>query len=187
MCPHRGDAACISGQQRPRRRPGLFVALYLGVTGEIRDAVGAERLGEAGFQLMASLVCIDVPARDLYSVSSRTSVTADALRARVHDFVRANLADPDLTHASVAAAHHVSARTLHRLFETEPHTVAEIIRLLRLEAIRRDLLNPNVSRRAPVKVVASRWGYADLSHLTRSFRAQYGITPGALRRTDQLR
>ncbi|MEU1813476.1 hypothetical protein [Micromonospora aurantiaca (nom. illeg.)] len=38
------------------------------------------------------------------------------LRARVEAFIDSHLGDADLSPADVAAAHHISVRTLHRLF-----------------------------------------------------------------------
>ena len=57
------------------------------------------------------------------------AAAADALRLQVLNYIRAHLADPALTHAQVAAAHCMAARTLHRLFEHEPHTVTDYIRV----------------------------------------------------------
>ena len=56
----------------------------------------------------------------------------------MHAFVEQHLGDADLTPAAVAAAHHVSLRQLHRLFETQETTVAAWIRHRRLERCRRD-------------------------------------------------
>jgi AraC-like DNA-binding protein len=145
-----------------------------------RNEVAAERLGEAGVQLMASLVSTDSPGR------AETGMTAaeEVMRTRVLEYVRTHLAELELTHASVAAAHHMSVRTLQRLFEQEPQSVAEVIRSLRLEAIRQELLDPRRARH-PVMVLASHWGYNEQSHFTRAFKGHYGVTPAALRKAHQ--
>lgn len=134
--------------------------------------VAGERLGEAGVQLVASLLCgpDESPAEDLQ-------------RERIRQFLRTSLSDPDLCPAVVAAAHNISERTLHRLFEREPMTVAETIRTLRLEATYADLVNPRL-RRTGVMAIAARWGYRDQAHFTRTFRARYGATPAKLRRDN---
>jgi len=118
-------------------------------------------------------------------MATGTMATAEeVVRTRVLAYVRAHLADPDLSQVTVAAAHHVSLRTLQRLFEREPQSVAELIRSLRLEAIREDLLDPRrVSH--PVMVLAAHWGFTEQSHFTRAFKGYYGVTPGALRKAHQ--
>lgn len=137
----------------------------------IRD-VTATRLGEAGLHLIAGTLSDTAPADH----------AADALRLQVLGYVRANLADPDLSHASVAAAHHMGGRTLHRLFEGEPLTVTDYIREQRLAAVRRDLADPLLRNRS-IAAIAARWGFTDQAHFTRAFRAHYAMTPSYVRRT----
>ncbi|MCU1680013.1 MAG: AraC family transcriptional regulator [Amycolatopsis sp.] len=67
------------------------------------------------------------------------SVPDEALRARIVGFIEARLADRVLTPAKVAAAHHMSVRRLHKLFEEQTLTVAALIRQRRLERCRADL------------------------------------------------
>ena len=138
---------------------------------------GADQLGEAGVLLMASLLRIagdaDPPADDV-------------LRTQVLAHLGAHLGDPDLSHASVAAAHGMSPRSLHRLFQDEPHTVSETIRAMRLDTIRAELVDPMSSRRSTM-AIASRWGFQDPAHFTRAFRARFGATPAALRREAAAR
>lgn len=107
----------------------------------------------------------------------------DMLRRRILEYVRAGLRDPDLSHASVAAAHHLSVRSLHRLFENEPTTVADSIRGMRLEAVKRDLSDPRCNARS-VMFLASQWGFRDQAHFTRCFRERYGVTPARFRRVN---
>ncbi|HEY8474987.1 MAG TPA: helix-turn-helix domain-containing protein [Natronosporangium sp.] len=105
-----------------------------------------------------------------------------ALLARVYAFIEAHLADPSLSPRSIAAAHHLSVRTLHKLFEPEPMTVAGWIRWRRLERSRRDLLDPALRDR-PVSAIAARWGIANPAQFSRAFRAAYGCPPADYRRT----
>ncbi|MDQ0371271.1 helix-turn-helix domain-containing protein [Catenuloplanes indicus] len=100
----------------------------------------------------------------------------EALRDRITGYIEARLPDPRLTPATVAAAHHMSVRRLHRLFEDEPLTVAALIRTRRLERCHADLA---VSGRT-VTAVASRWGFPDPAHFSRLFKATYGYTAATL-------
>ncbi|MBA2807601.1 helix-turn-helix domain-containing protein [Streptomyces sp. KM273126] len=98
------------------------------------------------------------------------------LLLRVRAFIRQHLQDPDLTPATIAAAHHISLSHLHRLFKPAPPTVAAYIRHQRLERIRQELSDP--ARRAwPIHRIAAHWGFAHHAAFTRAFRSAYGITP----------
>ncbi|MEU9667460.1 helix-turn-helix domain-containing protein [Streptomyces bobili] len=99
---------------------------------------------------------------------------------RVKAFVRHHLADPELTPATVAAAHHISRSHLYRLFQAEGLTVASYIRDQRLEHARRELLDPARSA-TPIHAVAARWGFPRAAEFTRAFRTAYGIPPSELR------
>ena len=100
----------------------------------------------------------------------------------MHAFIEGGLADPGLTPAAVARAHHVSLRSLYKLFDRERTSVAGLIRERRLERCRHDLLDPALAAR-PVSAIAARWGLVDPAHFSRLFRATYGIPPLEYRRT----
>ncbi|MFC0509271.1 helix-turn-helix domain-containing protein [Micromonospora costi] len=106
-------------------------------------------------------------------------VRRQVLLAQVRDFVERHLGDPALSPQVVADAHHISLRTLHRLFAGED-TVAGVIRRRRLERCRRDLADP-LLRHRPVHLIARRWGFTDKAHFSRAFRAAYGAGPQAYR------
>jgi AraC-like DNA-binding protein len=107
--------------------------------------------------------------------------SADLLLASIKAFIEAHLGDPDLGPDSVATAHFISTRYLHRLFERESLTVSEWIRRARLARCRRDLADPRLAER-PIGEIARRWGLVAPAHFSRAFRAAYGISPRELRR-----
>ncbi|MFK0115338.1 helix-turn-helix domain-containing protein [Streptomyces sp. NPDC090994] len=97
-----------------------------------------------------------------------------ALLLRIRAFIDRHLADPGMTPQTIAQAHHISLRYLHKLFEGEEATVGRWIQRRRLEACRRDLaLHGN----ATIAAVAHRWGFASAAHFSRVFRAAYGMSP----------
>jgi AraC-like DNA-binding protein len=104
-----------------------------------------------------------------------------ALLLRVRAFIDQRLGDPELSPGVIAAAHYVSTRYLHKLFEAEGTTVAGWTRARRLERCRRDLLDPALRAR-PVHAIGARWGLVDAQHFSRLFRAAYGLPPAAYRR-----
>lgn len=99
----------------------------------------------------------------------------------VQKYIRAHLADPELSPGTVADAHHISLRHLHRLFRQHGLTVAAWIRRQRLEGCWRDLTDAAMFSQ-PIQVIASRWGFTDNAHFSRVFRAAYGFPPSHLRR-----
>jgi AraC-like DNA-binding protein len=158
--------------------PGAVLASFVSSVIEQRrsiDGRSAGRLGEASLHLVAGTLSAAAPQRD---------GSAEALRLQILSYVRAHLTETDLTHARVAAAHHMAARTLHRLFEEEPCTVTGYIRSCRLEGVRRDLADPLLAHRS-VAAVAARWCFTSPAHFTRAFHARYGVNPSAVRAPDQ--
>ncbi|HJT05119.1 MAG TPA: helix-turn-helix domain-containing protein [Pseudonocardiaceae bacterium] len=69
-----------------------------------------------------------------------------------------------------APRRHISLRCSPRLFEPEGTTVAEWVRIRRLEHCHHDLIDPALRDR-PVAAVAARWGFASAAHFTRLFGA----------------
>ncbi|MGY1809570.1 helix-turn-helix domain-containing protein [Blastococcus sp. SYSU D00669] len=100
-------------------------------------------------------------------------------RERVLAHLAARYADPRLDADRVAAACHLSRRTLFRLFEGEPEGLGDVLRRLRVTAAQ-DLLR--TQPRMPLAAVAGRCGFAGEAQFHRAFRAVTGSTPAAYRR-----
>jgi AraC-like DNA-binding protein len=103
------------------------------------------------------------------------------LAVSVREYIEANLSDPQLSPASIAAAHFISTRHLHNIFQESGTTVASWIRSQRLEGTRRDLRDPLHAGKS-VGTVAARWGFLDAAHFSRTFRDAFGVSPSAWRR-----
>lgn len=101
-------------------------------------------------------------------------------RARLHAAINQHLADPQLGVDKLAALTQLSPGHIHRLFETEAHTVAATIRLRRLEACRADLADPDLAHHA-IGEIAYRWGFNQAAHFSRLFKQAFGLTPGEWR------
>lgn len=107
----------------------------------------------------------------------------EALRHRVVGHIEAQLSDRHLCPAGIAAAHHISVRRLHKLFEDQPLTVAALIRRRRLDRCRAELAHGDRT----VAAVSARWGFGDPAHFSRLFKATYGDTATALTSKDRAR
>ncbi|MFC4942920.1 helix-turn-helix domain-containing protein [Pseudonocardia sp. GCM10023141] len=104
----------------------------------------------------------------------------DALFVQVKAYIEGHIADPALTPRSLAAAHFVSPRLLHRTFAERGHTVAGWIRTRRLDAVARDLADPMLAP-CSIRALAVARGFTDAPHFNRLFRQVHGCTPGAYR------
>ncbi|MFJ4521957.1 helix-turn-helix domain-containing protein [Streptomyces sp. NPDC088810] len=100
----------------------------------------------------------------------------DHLVRSVRAHIDRHLGEASLSPESIARAHHMSVRYLHRLFEGEGITVSRLIQQRRLEACGRELARRG--RVTPtVSAVARRWGFVNPAHFSRAFRAAYGVSP----------
>jgi AraC-like DNA-binding protein len=138
-----------------------------------QDAV---RLGAVTLDLIAVFLAHHLDAADTVPPESRQQ----ALMVNIRSFIERNLGDVRLSPAAIAAAHHISVRYLHRLFQPQGTTVSAWIRNRRLERCRRDLAEPAL-RSLPVHAVGARWGFKYASDFSRAFRAAYGMPPGEYR------
>ncbi|POX60102.1 AraC family transcriptional regulator [Streptomyces sp. Ru62] len=129
---------------------------------------GGRRLALNTADLVALLVG-DV----LQTRGRRSAPGAHEMLTRIQQHIQDNLMDPDLAPESIARAHHISVRYLHKLFQSGGTTVSAWIRQRRLDACRAELRG----RRRTVAAVANSWGFASPSHFSRLFRQTYGITP----------
>ncbi|MET0493310.1 MAG: helix-turn-helix domain-containing protein [Actinoplanes sp.] len=161
------------------RGPGALVSALARGLARTTDGLrvqDAARLGTAVADLVAAALSAEL---------GRTYPSAgDLLRSRILSFVEGRLADRDLGPAMIAAAHHISVRWLHKLFENEPVTVSELIRQRRLHKARGDLGNPDRGGRS-IAATAARWGFADAGHFSRAFKDAYGQTAADYRRGEQ--
>ncbi|MGP4087368.1 helix-turn-helix domain-containing protein [Streptomyces sp. KR55] len=138
---------------------------------ELWQSTNGKRLALNAVDLVALLV-----AELLVPYRSKSSDVVGAMLARIRSYIDENLMDPGLSPESIARAHHISVRYLHKLFQSDGTTVSTHIRQRRLDACRRDLGRTS-NRRRSVAAVAQRWGFASPSHFSRLFRQNYGVSP----------
>lgn len=95
---------------------------------------------------------------------------------RIKQHVLANLHDPGLSVQSTSAALRLSVSSLYRVFESQEVTLSDWIWRQRLDRCRRDLADPLLANQSVIQI-AFRWGFSDASHLSRSFKRTYGLSP----------
>jgi AraC family transcriptional activator of tynA and feaB len=138
-------------------------------------ANGNQELADSEVSLLTDSLC------NLLAVSfARESSAGDWLPApqlaAILAFCRQNLGNPDLSPHRVAAQFGMSVRTLHLRFERVGQTFSRWVIDNRLEASRIALRDPN-QRETSISEIAYRWGFNDLSHFDKVFRARFDQTP----------
>lgn len=118
----------------------------------------------AGLRTLPQAQDVQLPSLALYHI------------ARVKAFIEAHLCDPQLCVGKIATHLTLSEAHLHRLFKTQPETLAQFIWSRRLEACKRALGDPARAHWA-LGTIALNYGFNDAAHFSRSFRARFGLTP----------
>ncbi|MFK7731420.1 MAG: helix-turn-helix domain-containing protein [Pseudomonadales bacterium] len=130
---------------------------------------------------------LDLLVTSLHSESrQKNDKTLDRPANQLDDikrFISLNLRDYQLSVDLIANAHGISKRYLHLLFKPEGISVSRYIQKQRLAACHRALLNGDMQHLSTTEI-ALEFGFGDLSHFYRCFKAQFDITPGQLR--DQI-
>jgi AraC-like DNA-binding protein len=106
-----------------------------------------------------------------------------ALRTAVSQWIDDHIFAPDLSPRTIAAAHAVSVRTLHRAFESQAQTLTQLIQVRKLERARDILSDPGQT----VTAVSERLNFANPSHFSRVFTKQYQMSPSEYRAAAELR
>jgi len=113
-----------------------------------------------------------------YFLTTRPRMVSDRLLGKAGVAMRE--ANGTLPVSQVAAAAHVTVRTLERKFrQAAGHTVKDVSGLMRFEQVRNYLwLHPEAS----LAGLAHELGYTDQAHLSREFKRYSGTTPAAFAR-----
>ncbi|MCI2418793.1 helix-turn-helix domain-containing protein [Saccharopolyspora sp. K220] len=100
----------------------------------------------------------------------------DVLLQRIREYIDDHLGDPELGPAQIAAAHYISLRHLHNLFEQTDSSVARWIRTRRIELCQRDLSDPAMAG-ITVSAIAAHRGFTSPSHFGQVFKRETGQAP----------
>ncbi|MEU5639901.1 helix-turn-helix domain-containing protein [Streptomyces milbemycinicus] len=160
----------VSGSSGVAALVSRFLTMLTGEV-QVHTSESGRRLALNAVDLVALLVAELLGSRGAEQPDAGTEMLA---RIRAH--IEKNLMDPGLSPESIARAHHISVRYLHKLFQSDGVTVSAWVRQRRLDSCRLDLSRaPN--RRRTVAAVAQTWGFASPSHFSRLFRQTYGMSP----------
>ncbi|MDB5985211.1 MAG: hypothetical protein JWR16_264 [Nevskia sp.] len=140
------------------------------------DAPAAPRIGASLLDVVAATLDTELSGRE------RPCSKQTALLERVRNYIRANIGDSRLDVESIAHASDISPRTLNRLFAITGTTPMRWVWKQRLEASYCLLSEGRMKR---VTDVAFNFGFNDLSHFSRTFKNEYGVSPHSLNKPQR--
>ncbi|MRV76244.1 helix-turn-helix domain-containing protein [Duganella sp. FT92W] len=163
----------VDGEARMACMEALAAALAVsGAHGGMLPAGSEQQLLAA---LLGVLDCSGVEPAAAHSFQRRQKVVA-----RVRDYILAHRDQP-LTVPDLCAIAHVSRRTLQYCFEDVLGMSPTLyLRRVRLNGVRRQLLDP-AARRQPIGAVAAAWGFGSFSQFSSDYRKLFGASPSATR------
>ncbi|MDT7838260.1 helix-turn-helix domain-containing protein [Aquabacterium sp. OR-4] len=123
--------------------------------------------------------CVHLSLLELAGRSTAVS-QREALRERIKQHVLRHLGDPGLSGERIASALGVSRRALYNAFADEADGVAGFVQARRIEACRAAFDDARLSERS-ITDIALAFGFSNLSHFSRVFRARTGLAPSAYR------
>jgi AraC-like DNA-binding protein len=146
------------------------------------EQMGRLDAAEAGVALdnLCRLLALLADARTMNADPADRALNAARL-VQVRRHIDRHLADPALTPASVAAAHHMSLRSLHLLFEPTGVSCARHVLRRRLQECHAMLASPAHAYRS-VTDIAFAWGFNSLTTFYGAFQREFGMAPGEVRR-----
>lgn len=136
------------------------------------DSLIASRLGVSLVEILALTF-----ESGLGKMTSGINVRQHELLKKIKNYMMANLSDAALNLEQVAAAHHISSRTLNRLFATEGTTAIRWLWQSRLTKSYKMLIERKTDQ---VSVTALEAGFSNFSHFSNAFKKNFGMSPQAL-------
>lgn len=176
----------LLGRRIPADTPSLrLLRQYLGILSDT-DALETPELQHHAVTHIHDLIRLTLGAtRDATQLARERGQRAARLRAVKADIAQ-NLEHGDISVDALALRHHMSPRSLQRLFERDDMTFSEFVLDARLAHAHRLLCDPH---RAGEKIAAIAFaaGFGDVSYFYKAFRRRYGLLPTDVRAQAQLK
>ena len=123
-------------------------------------------------------------AKVLGTSKTPTSTVRSLAKLRLRAVIEAKLHNPALDPEMAAASAGISVRYANAVLAKEGMSIMRLIQARRLERCRRALEDPAQTHRT-VSEIAYSWGFSDMTHFGRRFKAAYGMTPREYRRRER--
>ncbi|MFJ5737271.1 AraC-like ligand-binding domain-containing protein [Streptomyces microflavus] len=159
------------GPDNPSARLAFTYFSQLAGAGDLHQWTHADAVVEPSVELLRAV---------LATQHGNSTVAKGPLEAtlslRITQYIRAHLADPDLSAARIASAHAISVRHLYAVLSLSGISLGDWIRTRRLAECRRELAGPN-GRLRTIAATGRRWGFVNATHFSKVFKQTYGISP----------
>jgi AraC family transcriptional activator of tynA and feaB len=169
------------------RPPGGEIALLSAYLAALPSCV--DTLDRAAQQIAQDHV-IDLLGMSLLVATHRSRPGVSSARMiallKIRAAIEARLSDPALNAATVAVAAGISQRYANTVLSGEGTSLRRLIFTRRLARCRSALEDP-LQRHRTVSDIAYRWGFSDMTHFGRAFRAAYGLLPSEFRKLNAER
>lgn len=113
------------------------------------------------------------------------SLAPELMMQSILTFCRQHLHNPELSPSLVASHVGISVRTLQLRFQQSGKSFGRWLLECRLEACGKDLKDP-FKQGDSISTIAYRWGFNDLSHFNKAFRARFAMSPSQWRLGNQF-
>lgn len=174
-----GDVSALTARPIAGRKPIAGLASgFLAMLAARADAIKGSAAGKIAQQALdlVALAFEGETQNGAAKLSSSRTTTVLRLKATIE----ARLHDPALKPPLAAAAAGISIRYANALLSQEGTSLERFIVSRRLQRCRQALTDPAQLFRT-VTDIAYSFGFADVSHFTRRFRAQFGCSPSECR------
>jgi AraC-like DNA-binding protein len=156
-----------------------FLAMLPDCVGAL-DAASASKVAEQALDLLA--LAYSATSQDGQVTLSAAKATA---LARLKTAISTHLTNPELGPAMAAATVGLSIRYANALLAEEGTSLERYIIAQRLDRCRRALADPTQAHRT-IADIAFGWGFWDVSHFCRRFKAEFGLSPRDYRHSAKL-
>jgi AraC-like DNA-binding protein len=164
---------------KPSEAEQGLTSAYLAMLPTYASSLGTTA-GDIVRDQMLDLIAVSL-AKMLNRQRPRISSARSLVLLNVRVAIEARLTDPALDAETVAAAAGISMRYANTVLADDSTSITRLIRVRRLEHCRRALEDPSQIHRT-VSEIAYSWGFSDMTHFGRSFRAAFGSKPNEYRR-----
>jgi len=183
--PHRSLKARLASSSQltaraVRRRDGVcaLASDYIRMIPEYVDAL------QPTAKLQITEHVLDLAALALASETGEDTPALSSGRSgallRLRMAIESRLTDPALDPSMAAAAANMSVRYANDLLSQQGSSLGRFIVSRRLERCRNALEDPQQAHRTISEIVFA-WGFSDVSHFNRRFKAAFGCSPGDYR------
>jgi AraC family transcriptional regulator, positive regulator of tynA and feaB len=165
---------------KPSEPTHCWMSSFLGMLPDIEGSL------TPAAKLIARDQTLDLVATSVRNVIEASKPRMSSARSlallKVRAAIEMRLTDPYLDAAAVAEAAGISVRYANALLANENTSIMRLAHARRMARCRETLADPLQNHRT-VSEIAYGWGFSDMTHFGRSFKARYDVLPRDYRKT----